>query len=90
MRVKALARPERAAEVSNSPCGEVKPEGAAEVYFSSDAPVSATLYRRETLPVGTKINGPAIIAQFDATTVIPPGATAMVDPALNLMVELET
>jgi len=90
VRVKALARPERAAEVSTTPSGEVKPEGIIEVYFSADAPVSATLYRRETLPVGTQITGPAIIAQFDATTVIPPGATATVDPALNLLVELGT
>jgi len=90
VRVKALARPERAAELSTTPSGEVKPEGIIEVYFSADAPVSATLYRRETLPVGTQITGPAIIAQFDATTVIPPGATATVDPALNLLVELGT
>ena len=33
----------------------------------------ATLYERDRLAIGAAIRGPAIVEQFDATTVIPPG-----------------
>jgi N-methylhydantoinase A len=33
------------------------------------------------------VNGPAIIEQFDATTVVPPGWTARVDALRNLVIE---
>ena len=35
----------------------------------------ATLYERDRLDIGSTIAGPAIVEQFDATTVIPPGWT---------------
>ena len=38
--------------------------------------IEATLYERDRLDVGATIAGPAIVEQFDATTVIPPGWTA--------------
>ena len=37
---------------------------------------------------GNRIEGPAIVEQMDATTLIVPGATATVDPYLNLLLEL--
>jgi N-methylhydantoinase A len=42
-------------------------------------------YRRPLLPVGESFAGPAIILQKDSTTVIPPGCTAVNDPAGNLI-----
>ena len=50
--------------------------------------VSCPLYDREMLRAGNHIEGPAIVEQMDATTLIAPGATATVDPYLNLMLEL--
>jgi N-methylhydantoinase A len=50
--------------------------------------VSCPLYERERLLAGNRIEGPAIIEQMDATTLIVPGATAIVDPYLNLLLEL--
>jgi N-methylhydantoinase A len=50
--------------------------------------VSCPLYDRERLCAGNRINGPAIVEQMDATTLIVPGATATVDPYLNLLLEL--
>jgi N-methylhydantoinase A len=50
--------------------------------------VSCPLYDRERLLAGNRIEGPAIIEQMDATTLIVPGATATVDPYLNLILEL--
>ena len=50
--------------------------------------VSCPLYDREKLLAGNRIEGPAIVEQMDATTLIVPGATATVDPYLNLLLEL--
>ena len=50
--------------------------------------VSCPLYDREKLAAGNRIEGPAIVEQMDATTLIVPGAAATVDPYLNLMLEL--
>jgi N-methylhydantoinase A len=50
--------------------------------------VSCPLYDREKLAAGNRIEGPAIVEQMDATTLIVPGATAIVDPYLNLLLEL--
>jgi N-methylhydantoinase A len=45
----------------------------------------APLYERDDLRPGDGIAGPAIIAQLDATTVVPPGWRAVVDADLNLL-----
>jgi N-methylhydantoinase A len=50
--------------------------------------VSCPLYDRERLAAGNRLEGPAIVEQMDATTSIVPGATATVDPYLNLLLEL--
>ena len=46
------------------------------------------LYRREGLAPGFCFDGPAIVAQEDTTFVIPGGATACVDPHLNIVLDL--
>jgi N-methylhydantoinase A len=43
---------------------------------------------RDRLATGAMIEGPAVIQQFDATTVIEPGATATVDPLGNLRIRI--
>ncbi|MBV1696554.1 MAG: hydantoinase/oxoprolinase family protein [Hyphomicrobiales bacterium] len=48
----------------------------------------ASVFDRERLPIGTTIDGPAIVEQFDATTVIEPGARARVDDGGNLRIEV--
>jgi N-methylhydantoinase A len=50
--------------------------------------ISCPLYDRERLLAGNRIEGPAIVEQMDATTLITPGATATIDPYLNLLLEL--
>ncbi|MET4697974.1 N-methylhydantoinase A [Constrictibacter sp. MBR-5] len=47
-------------------------------------------YRREALPLGEAIHGPAIVLQKDSTTVVPPDATFTSDPSGNLILRLET
>ena len=50
--------------------------------------ISCPLYDRDRLLAGNRIEGPAIVEQMDATTLIVPDATATVDPYLNLRLEL--
>jgi N-methylhydantoinase A len=47
--------------------------------------IDATLYERDQLDIGASVAGPAIIEQFDATTVIPPGWSGQVDGYGNLV-----
>jgi N-methylhydantoinase A len=63
--------------------------GQREVWLKEDGGfVSCPLYDRDRLGAGNRIEGPAIVEQMDATTFLPPGAVATVDPYLNLIVEL--
>jgi N-methylhydantoinase A len=50
--------------------------------------VSCPLYDRDRLRAGNRIEGPAIVEQMDATTLIVSGAVATLDPYLNLLLEL--
>lgn len=50
--------------------------------------LETSIYRRDGLVVGDRIAGPAIVEQFDTTTVIDPGATAHVDDWGNLVISV--
>jgi N-methylhydantoinase A len=50
---------------------------------------SAQVFDRVKLPVGGRIKGPAIVQQIDATTVIEPGAAALIDAVGNLRIRVE-
>jgi N-methylhydantoinase A len=51
--------------------------------------VMTPFYRRELLPLGQKIPGPAIVLQTDSTVVVPPDATMTADESGNLILRLE-
>ncbi len=63
--------------------------GTRKVYAAANGSTAA-IYAREALPLGAEIDGPAIIEQVDATTVIPPGARARVDAVGNLRISVRT
>ena len=46
----------------------------------------ASVYAREALPLDARIEGPAVVQQIDATTVVEPGAAATVDAIGNLRI----
>jgi len=46
----------------------------------------ASIYEREKLGVGTVVDGPAIIQEMDATTLVLPGHNATVDSVGNLLI----
>ena len=51
--------------------------------------VDCPIYQREKLDVGLTFSGPAVLDQFDCTTVICPGQTVRVDEWKNLIVTQE-
>ena len=61
-------------------------EGTRPVWFEGIGFVDTPVYRRERLPDQSTFQGPAIIAQFDATTVIEPGQNTRLDPHGNLII----
>jgi N-methylhydantoinase A/oxoprolinase/acetone carboxylase beta subunit len=46
-------------------------------------------YAREALAAGNRIDGPAVINQYDTTTIIPPGLTAEIDRFGNILIWIE-
>jgi len=62
-------------------------KGERLIYPRGDEAERAVVYERDGLWVGDSFNGPAIVEQFDATTVIPSGWSATVDAHLNLILE---
>ncbi len=46
--------------------------------------------RREELSAGTSYQGPAIVTEYSATTVVPPGATFRLDRSGNLLIDLRS
>ncbi|MBB5221692.1 N-methylhydantoinase A [Amaricoccus macauensis] len=47
-----------------------------------------TFYDRRRLPAGERFSGPAIVLQSDSTTVIPPGASAIVEATGSILITL--
>jgi N-methylhydantoinase A len=68
------------AHVSNGRC-VFRHEGKLEEFETA-------FYRRDALPSGQSIEGPAIILQSDSTTVVPPGCTLTAEPNGNLIIRL--
>ena len=62
-------------------------KGTRKVHFGGKSAIEATLYERDKLGVGAVVTGPAIVEQFDATTVIPSGWSGHVDGYRNLVLE---
>lgn len=50
--------------------------------------LQALLYDRDRLRAGDVFRGPAIVAEYSATTVVPPGCTARVDTYRNIVIEV--
>ena len=60
--------------------------GNVEVVFA-DGAIATTLYDRDRLRTGNRIDGPALLLQLDTTIVVPPGWNGEVDPYGNLILE---
>ena len=62
-------------------------KGMRFIYFDGAKASQASVYERDGLDVSVMIHGPAVVEQFDATTVVPPGWTGRVDQHRNLVLE---
>jgi N-methylhydantoinase A len=49
--------------------------------------LATDFYIRERLRPGARLRGPAVVAEYSATTVLPPGWRARVDAWENLVLE---
>jgi N-methylhydantoinase A len=64
-----------------------RPRAEVKVYFESGKATRASLYVRDELEAGARLNSPAVVVEYSATTLIPPGARAVVDVYGNLIIE---
>ncbi len=67
-----------------------KPAGYRPVWFAQTRPVKTPIYDRAELQRGQTITGPAIIDQFDSTTVLYPKDHLTVDNVMNLLVRIKS
>ncbi len=58
------------------------------VWFGGAKPIRTPVYDRARLAAGQRFAGPAIVEQFDSTTVLHPGDRLEVDDVLNLLIEV--
>jgi len=82
----ALDKPQAtpAAGNSNKPAA---PKAFRDVFHDA-GPLKTPIYDRATLHPGQTIDGPAIIEQMDATTMLMPGDIATIDDYLNIVIEV--
>jgi N-methylhydantoinase A len=66
-----------------------EPRETRPVYFGTLGWLPTPVYDRESLPAGAMFSGPAIIDQFDSTTVVPPNTTAVIDEWTNILIHLK-
>lgn len=59
------------------------------VWFRETGFVETAIYDRDGLGPGARFEGPAIVEQMDATTVVPPGASVEVDGSRNIVMRLK-
>lgn len=78
------AKPELPREPLGSPDASAARLGAQPVWFDPAGPTPTPGYDRTRLRPGHRFEGPAVVFQFDATTVVLPGWEARVDEAGNL------
>ena len=63
-------------------------DATREVWFNGKAH-TAMIFERDNLSAGATFDGPAIVEQFDSTTVIPPNSTAEVDQYKNILIRVQ-
>ena len=63
--------------------------GSAEISFDGKK-IKAQVMPRETLKIGKPYRGPAIVTEYSATTVVPPGHRFHADKAGNLVIAVQT
>ena len=81
--------PVPASEVKETPAPADSVKGTRTVYFTADEATETTLYERDKLPIGARLDGPAIVEQFDSTIVVPDSWVGRIDGYGNLILSRE-
>ena len=63
--------------------------GTRPVWFTADRPTETTFIDRGALAPGTALEGPLVVTQFDATTLVPPGSRLLVAECGSLQIEID-
>ncbi len=74
-------------QTARKPSPRVAPVERAPVFFHDKA-VTTPVFERGDLVPGRSMRGPAVIAEYSATTVIPPGKRFWVDASENLEIKI--
>jgi N-methylhydantoinase A len=89
LRLTARGRAEKSLDAAPaSDATTPQPKAHRPVWFTAEGPVDTPVYQRRDLRPGTRLLGPAIVEQLDATTPIHPTDIATVDDAGNLLIEV--
>jgi N-methylhydantoinase A/oxoprolinase/acetone carboxylase beta subunit len=73
---------------SESPADALRHEGEAWFRVGGGLqPVATRYYDRAALRAGNRLEGPAVVNQYDSTTVIPPGTSASIDRFGHIVIE---
>jgi N-methylhydantoinase A len=73
-----------------APGGAATPKERRQVYFAEAGDyVDCPIYDRYALAGGATFPGPAVVEEFDSTTVVHPGFSVAVDETGNLIIERE-
>ena len=89
LNLKAVGIVPKAEFAVHEPTGAIpEPIGRRRVWFEGRG-LDTPIYQRDHLPCSFGFQGPAIIEQVDATTVVPPGASAEIDKYLNIIVRVK-
>jgi N-methylhydantoinase A len=86
IRLRAVGLVDKPKQRRSTAKGSGRRPGARDVWFGEKR--RADVYQRAELAAGARIAGPAIIQELSSATIVPPGATASVDPLGNLLLEL--
>jgi N-methylhydantoinase A len=80
----------RANELRSSQAeGRLRVSSERDVWFSPLEPMRTKVYKRDELPLGAELLGPAIIEQLDTTMPLFPGDRLQVDRSGNLFIETQ-
>jgi N-methylhydantoinase A len=82
-------KPQAAPARQSVPPAAAAIKGTRRVFFDARQVTETKIHDRDRLEVGAAFAGPAIVEQFDATTVVPPGWRASVDRYRNLILQRE-
>jgi len=63
--------------------------GRRPVWFSADQPTETSFIDRGALVPGMALEGPIVVTQFDATTLVPPGSRLLVAECGSLQIEVD-